>query len=119
MAQSVSDECFNTQERWIDRVAVLAVQNDLDMLTAPMLTEAIGAVASKRPTVLIIDLTDVDFLASAGMSALLNAQRDLGESLRLAVVAAGPTTARPLKVIGLDDLLRLYPSLDAALSELA
>lgn len=107
---------FEVQLKWIDRVVVLATRGDVDMVTAPSLEEAIGTVATKEPEAIIVDLSGVDFLASAGMSALVTAHNQL--SRRLAVVADGPGTSRPLKLVGLDAVLRLYPSVDDALNDL-
>jgi anti-sigma B factor antagonist len=110
---------FYMQEKWIGATVVLALKGDLDTLTAPSLTRAIDAAVNQRPSALIVDMADLDFLASAGMTALVMAQQQVGESMRLAVVADGPTTSRPLKVVGLDSVLSLYPSLDEALNGLS
>ena len=39
---------------------------DVDMLTAPRLEGAIQSVLRQQPTILIVDLTRVQFLASVG-----------------------------------------------------
>ena len=67
---------------------------------------------------MIVDLTDVDFLASAGMQVLVAANEDAGPDTRLVVVADGPATSRPLKITGITDFIDLYPSLDEALEKL-
>ncbi|MDA4088823.1 Anti-sigma-F factor antagonist RsfB [Mycolicibacterium hassiacum DSM 44199] len=103
-------------EKWIDRVAVVAASGELDMLTAPQLRDAVQAALEKDPAGLIVDLTDVDFLGSAGMQVLMEAHNQTdGSSIRFAVVADGPATSRPLKITGIADLIQLVPSLDAAL----
>jgi anti-sigma B factor antagonist len=104
------------QEEWIGRAVVLALKGDLDALTAPSLRQAIDAAVNQRPSALIIDMADLDFLASAGMTALVIAQQQVGERMRLAVVADGPATSRPLVLMGLDSFLQLYPTLDDALN---
>lgn len=109
---------FEVQQKWIDRVVVLATRGDVDMVTAPSLEEAIAAVATREPEAIIVDLSGVDFLASAGMSALVTAHNQLAQSGRFAVVADGPGTSRSLKLVGLDAVLRLYPSVDEALNDL-
>jgi anti-sigma B factor antagonist len=77
------------------------------MLTAPVLTKALDEADTKAPAALIVDLSDVDFVASAAMSVLVIAQENMGTSTRLAVVADGPAASRPLKILGLDSVLNL------------
>jgi anti-sigma B factor antagonist len=106
---------FDVQERWAHDTAVLEVWGDFDLLTTPRFNEAVAAVIAKSPTALIVDLTEVTFLASAGINALVAAQR-ASESLRFAVVADGPVTGRPIKILGLDEILSLHSAMDDALA---
>ena len=103
--------------RSIDEVDVLAVGGELDALTAPQLDEAINASFAKEPTALVVDLLGLEFLASAGMTVLLDGQKTANQlKSRFGVVADGPRTSRPMKLMGLDQELDLYPTLDAALT---
>ncbi|WP_245672715.1 STAS domain-containing protein [Aldersonia kunmingensis] len=98
-----------------DRTVVLGVSGTLDMVTAPRLTESIQTALDSEPTAVIIDLTGVEFLASAGMTVLIAAHERIGGSAQLVAVADGPVTARPLRLVGLDKLLTIHPTLDEAL----
>jgi anti-sigma B factor antagonist len=103
--------------RHIDEVDVLAVGGELDALTAPQLDEAIRASLMKEPTALVVDLLDLEFLASAGMTVLLDGQQIANQlKTHFSVVVDGPRTSRPMKLMGLDRELDLYPTLDAALA---
>ena len=64
-----SSTCVVT-ERWVDRTAVVAVAGVVDMLTSPELETAIDAALQQKPGAVVIDFTDVEFLASAGMGVL-------------------------------------------------
>ncbi len=109
---------FGITEAWIDGIAVVSVRDPVDMLSAPQLSEAICAVLTTAPSGLIVDLTEVDFLASVGMSVLVEAQNWASAiSAQFGVVADGAATARPLKLLGIDAVLALYPTLDAALRD--
>lgn len=101
-------------EHWIGRTMVTSVSGVLDMLTSPQLEASITASMDKRPTALIIDLSDVDFLASAGMGVLVAARDQASGTTGFAVVADGPATSRPLTLVGLADVLGVYPTLEAA-----
>ncbi|WP_276031759.1 STAS domain-containing protein [Mycolicibacterium komossense] len=105
-------------EEWFGRVVVLAVSGVVDMLTAPALEDAITTALGKSPAALVINLSDVEFLASAGMGVLVAAHDQAAPEVGFAVVADGPVTSRPLKLVGIADIVSLHPTLDAALSEL-
>ncbi len=103
------------EQSWVERTVVLTVSGDLDMLTAPALTEAIQAAARHEPTALIVDLSTLEFLASAGMTLLITTQEKLAPATRFGVVAEGPATSRPLRMVGVDRLVPLYRTLPDAL----
>ena len=62
-ARSRHQHRFEVQEIWDDRIVILSVRDAVDILSAPELTEAICDALDKAPAGLIIDLTDVNFLA--------------------------------------------------------
>jgi anti-anti-sigma factor len=101
-------------EQWHGRTVVISVSGVLDMLTSPQLEASLTASLNRSPVAIIVDLTDVDFLASAGMGALVAARDQAGDDARFAVVADGPATSRPLTLVGLADLLGLRPSVSEA-----
>jgi hypothetical protein len=50
------------------------------------------------------------------MSVHIQANDAAGKARRFAVIADGPSTSRPMKLLGLDSVLSLYSTLDAALA---
>jgi anti-sigma B factor antagonist len=106
---------FDIRESWIDRIVVLSVCGEVDVLSAPQLTEAIHHALAQAPVGLIVDLTDVNFLAAIGMSVLVETQEQADAiSARFGVVAQR-ATSRPIKLLGIDANLALYSTLDDAL----
>ncbi len=101
-----------------DGATVLTVAGEVDLATAPALENAIEAILSGKPAALIIDLTAVSFLASAGMATLVAAHQRAGTTTAIAVVAEGPATSRQLKMTSLDQVFALHSTLDAALEAL-
>lgn len=98
-------------------VLIVSVRGDLDLESTPMLTAGLDrALSDDVPSAVIIDLTDVDFLSSTGMTALIDTHRRLGALVALAVVSNGPATTRPLTLVGMDEMLSLHADLDAALA---
>lgn len=110
---------FGVAEHWVERAVVVAAWGELDLATAPRLADAIEAAARKEPAALIVDLSRIDFMASVGMTVLIAAHRDILPFTRFGVVADGPSTRRPLKMIGIDTIVDVYDTLDAALEEFA
>ncbi|CKI46193.1 STAS domain-containing protein [Mycolicibacterium smegmatis] len=106
------------EERRLGDITVVAVTGTVDMLTAPKLEDAIGSAAKSEPSAVVVDLSAVDFLASAGMGVLVAAHGELAPAVRLVVVADGPATSRPLKLVGIADVVDLFATLDEALSSL-
>ncbi|MEV6832375.1 STAS domain-containing protein [Amycolatopsis sp. NPDC051102] len=95
--------------------AVLRVDGALDLALAPKLRQLAERAARLEPELLVIDLTGVTFLASAGMAELVRAHRGPTASAPLRVVASGRITLRPLELTRLVDELAIYPSLSDAL----
>jgi anti-sigma B factor antagonist len=94
---------------------VLAVQGEIDTLTAPAFAAATTELVNGPDAVLVIDLTDVRFLASSGLAVLITAANRAEESgARLRLVAATRAVRRPLEITGTDQLFDLHPDLDSA-----
>jgi anti-sigma B factor antagonist len=97
-------------------VQVVVVVGDVDALTAPQVVTAVENALAQQPRVVVVDLSGVDFLASAGLSALVQGHNKAGEGGRFRVVAAGPATRRVLELTGLTDQLAVFASRADALA---
>ncbi|WP_422743203.1 STAS domain-containing protein [Mycobacterium sp. WMMD1722] len=91
---------------------VLQVSGTVDMVTGPKFHAAVESALGAAPKVLVIDLSEVTFLAAAGLHVLDVARAAAGDSTVFAVVADGPATVRPIELTGLDGVLGLYPTID-------
>lgn len=93
----------------------LHVGGVIDTITAPTLAVNLEIALGAGAPMLIVDLTDVDFLAAAGINLLVDVQRlTEGFSTAFRVVAPGPATNRPLRALGLDAYLDVFSSVAAA-----
>jgi anti-sigma B factor antagonist len=99
-----------------DGIAVVTVGGDVDLATVSALEAAIDEALLSKPTGLVIDLSDVGFLASAGLQALVATHNNVSESAHFAVVANSAATSRPIQLTGLDQIFELYPTLEEALA---
>lgn len=102
-----------------DDVTVLSVAGTVDAVTAPQLGAALHPGEHDSARAIVVDLTEVDFLASTGMGLLFQAHADLAPATRLVIVADGPVTSRPLKLVGIADIVDLFTTLDEARAALA
>ncbi|HET6502477.1 MAG TPA: STAS domain-containing protein [Amycolatopsis sp.] len=109
--------CTVTVEQRESGAIVLHVSGEIDLVTAPHLEESVTRALGERPKVLVIDLTEVGFLASAGMSVLVAAHNQAGEHTDMRLVASGSATFRPMELTGLTQALAIYPTLRDALDE--
>jgi anti-sigma B factor antagonist len=97
---------------------VVSIGGEIDSSTAPAFEAVIAEALEEDPPALVIELSEVIFMASVGLRILAATQENVGRSIQLAVVADGMATSRPMQLTGLDKLISLYPTLDAALTAL-
>ena len=89
---------------------VLVPRGDIDLATAGDLRSAIERAMSNGTHEVWVDLSQVDFMDSTGLSALVSGH--LAGSL--AVICPDGAARRALEVSGLHDLLRVYRDRGAA-----
>lgn len=115
---SLSGERFPAT--WSGRTAVVAAAGEVDLTNADGFRTALLAVLDAGALGLVADMTATTFIDSAGITALVRASRRAaaGEaSVRLAVTA--PAVLRVLNLVGIDQLIEVYPSVPAAVASLA
>ncbi|MGA9489454.1 MAG: STAS domain-containing protein [Mycobacterium sp.] len=96
---------------------VLSAAGTIDMVTAPQFQVHVDSVLSRQPSALIVDLSRVEFMGSAGIGVLMNVHNNAGD-MAYAVAADGPATSRPLHLLGIDELIQIFPSVADAIREL-
>jgi anti-sigma B factor antagonist len=97
------------------RVAVVQPKGPVDSVTAPELEAALVRLAQAGKHNLVLDFSQVEFLSSAGLRVLvatLKAARQSGGELCLA--CPSPRIAKALRLAGVDTLLTVYDSREAA-----
>ncbi|GAA1309396.1 hypothetical protein GCM10009634_74310 [Saccharothrix xinjiangensis] len=98
---------------------VVALSGELDMDSAPPVHAAVDDALSATPPLLVLDLTEVVFFGSPGLSLLLAAhERALGAGGAVAVVADRRPVLRPLEVTGVTEVLDVFASRAEALDAL-
>ena len=93
----------------------VAIHGEVDFSAVPSLVAALDAAIRDSAGAFVIDLSEVEFLDSRGLSALMRARAMLGREERaLAVVCPAGPVRRLFEVAGVADLFFLYGSRDEA-----
>jgi anti-sigma B factor antagonist len=101
-----------------DGTHVLAVRGELDLYSTPQLTAELDAIAGERTNV-VVDLSEVSFMDSTALGAILLASRRLRDAeRRLALVSPVPGTTKLLTMVGIDRVVPVVDSRDEALERL-
>ncbi len=96
-------------------VTVLAVSGEVDMLTAPQL-RADALRHLDAGSTLVLDMSGVSFLGSAGLAVLVEAsQHAKRRDAAFRVVAVKRAVTRPLAATGLGEVFSVFESVEQAL----
>jgi anti-sigma B factor antagonist len=96
--------------------AVITMPAEIDITNADQIHQALLSAMEPQVTVLIVDMRRTTFCDSAGVQAIIAAHRLAaanGTQLRLVATAV----LRIFTVIGADQLIPAYPTLEAALAD--
>lgn len=103
--------------RWMDGQAIVTLPEQIDVSDAGQIREQLLSVINRGAAALIADLTATLSCDHAGTEAVLRAyQRALISGTQLRLVVTAPIVQRVLSVSGLDRLIPIYPSLEAAIA---
>jgi anti-anti-sigma factor len=107
-----------TSDRLSQRGAVLIIDGELDLDSAPQLDHEIALRIDEGHVHLLIDLTAATFLDSVAMATLLSAVAPLRSEPDAAVVLAGPggVVARALDVSGIGRMFTSFETREAAIA---
>jgi anti-anti-sigma factor len=103
--------------RWIGSRAAVTLPEHIDLSNADQLREQLLSVINRGATELIVDMTPTVSCDHAGADAVARAyQRGVVSGTQLRLVVTGPVVRRVLSISGLDRLISIYPSLEAAIA---
>lgn len=108
LANPVSGAPLDIDVTSVDGVAVVALRGTLDIATTPAFDQRIDALRRNGTTAIRVDLSDLSFIDSHGLGALLRAWRAV-EPSEGSIEVVGPThpnVVRVFAISGADDELR-------------
>ena len=102
---------MKTEVKHEENITTVAVRGSVDALTAPDLARVIVDQIAEGHVYLVVDLTGVEFMSSAGLRTLLGAvkeSRSQGGDLRIA--STNPGIDKVLKMSGFNNIAKVFTS---------
>jgi len=97
------------------KAALVAMPDEIDIANIGRLGAELSYACDSGPGIVIADMTRTTFCDASGVRMLVLAQKratECGVELRVAV--ASPRVRRVLVLLGLDEIVPIYPTIDAA-----
>jgi anti-sigma B factor antagonist len=108
---------FKVDEDVEEGVALVAVSGELDLASVDELRTVLRTAAPRSPSV-VVDVSDVSFIDSTALAALLRSNDELSSNGVQMVMACPPGSVRRLLTMtSLDDRLILAPDRPGALAQ--
>ena len=102
---------FDVEVRHGDQAVVIGVSGELDLASSPALEQELDNGAASHAEVVIVDLRQLEFMDSTGLSILVRAHERATEGGRRFAVVRGPQQVqRLLSLTGVADRLTLVDS---------
>jgi anti-sigma B factor antagonist len=116
---SVRNDDFQVGRRAEGGAQVFSVQGEIDLATAPVLLQHVVEPAEPLAGRVVVDLSDVSFLDSTGLGALIT----IDEKVRaqggvMVLVVQAPNVLKVFDITGLTASFSIFPSLAEALRSL-
>jgi anti-anti-sigma factor len=103
-----------------DTDTVVTVTGEVDVAVSDSLGKQLATALATGPTALIADLSEVPFCDSSGLTVLLGTHNQAkAAGIPFVLVTGQRGLLRPISLLGLDTLLTIQPSLEAARAALA
>ena len=101
---------LNVETSHLEGTAVVILSGELDVATADSVEHALLDVERGEPERLLLDLRDLRFIDSTGLSLLINADRRGRKAGRQVTIVSGTGPPRRiLQTVGLDSRLDVVP----------
>ncbi len=111
----MSEDTYPVQ--WTDGQAVVMLPRDIDAANAGLIREELLVLINRGPAVLIVDMTATASCDYAGAEALVRAyRRAVANGTQLRMVVPAEVVRHVLSADGLDRLVSVYPSREAAIA---
>ena len=91
----------------------------LDAYSEKQFTTYINEVFASNQLPVVIDLTNIDFIDSCGLGAMVQAAKKCTQSKRDFNVVGNPRVVQTIRLVRLEEFLHLEPDLNTAIGKLS
>ena len=98
---------------------MLNFTGQLDAYSEKQFTTYINDVLDSNQLSVVIDLTNIDFIDSCGLGAMVQAAKKCSQSKRAFNVVGNPRVVQTIKLVRLEEFLHLAPDIKTAISKLS
>ena len=98
---------------------MLNFTGQLDAYSEKQFTSYINDVLDSNQLSVVIDLTNIDFIDSCGLGAMVQAAKKCSQSKRAFNVVGNPRVVQTIKLVRLEEFLHLAPDINSAISKLS
>ena len=98
---------------------MLNFTGQLDAYSEKQFTTFLNESLALNQLSVVIDLTNIDFIDSSGLGAMVQAAKTCTQSKRQFSVVGNPRVIQTIKLVRLEEFLHLAPDLNTAISKLS
>ncbi len=98
-------------------IARITLGGELDASTAPQFQKEVEKAVQQKARRLVLVVTDLEYIASAGLRVLVFAKQKMGSTVDVYVIGAQEQVMETIKKTGLQNSVVSLPSYDAAVIE--
>jgi len=100
-----------------DHPNVLPLEGEIDLHVSPAVTASLNAMIEKKPKQLVIDLTQVPYIDSAGLATFIEAMQKVeAYGGKFALAGLQKTVRSIFEISRLDQVFQIFPDVDTALA---
>jgi anti-sigma B factor antagonist len=97
------------------RSNIVPLKGEIDLHVSPVVTAALNDVIDKKPERLVVDLSEVSYIDSAGLAALIQAMQKVEAYGGKFMLSGLQETVRSIfEISRLDQVFQIFPDADAA-----
>jgi anti-sigma B factor antagonist len=99
------------------RSNVLPLKGEIDLHVSPTVTASLNKMIEKKPQRLVVDLSDVSYIDSAGLAALIEAMQKVeGYGGKFMLAGLQETVRSIFEISRLDQIFQIFPDANSALA---
>ena len=100
-------------------LVVTVLERRIDAAVAVRFKDKMQELTQHSASRVILDLSQVDFLDSSGLGAVVGSMKYLGRERQLDLAGLTPTVEKVFRITRMDRVFRIFPNTDAALEDIA